>query len=269
MFDWFRIYSFLALYFDDGSFNITDWLLPSAREISDFNFFIGRSYCAAFPGFYGKQASEIKAKPGTIWSMMSSTDSGLKMSVGLNKAIRSERLQSYTGPRSLTGKFNQCTCKCVPLQREVGIFFQAPVMHAHRVMCSAEKVICLVLKLTVEAIFALLLPMWLLSIRHFLWPRFFVSSCTSRQAIPILTGLAEPSPSLATLSLQQTRAPQCFLGPFRNSSSSPSQALLFPRDLCFYSTVGPLSASFWWRADPWYGHCSLLLFCFFSVSEVV
>lgn len=269
MFDWFRIYSFLALYFDDGSFNITDWLLPSAREISDFNFFIGRSYCAAFPGFYGKQASEIKAKPGTIWSMMSSTDSGLKMSVGLNKAIRSERLQSYTGPRSLTGKFNQCTCKCLPLQREVGIFFQAPVMHAHRVMCSAEKVICLVLKLTVEAIFALLFPMWLLSIRHFLWPRFFVSSCTSRQAIPILTGLAEPSPSLATLSLQQTRAHQCFLGPFQNSSASPSQALLFPRDLWFYQRCWTTLCFLLMETRSLIWTLFTPLFFFFSVSEVV
>lgn len=69
-------------------------MLPLAREISDFNFFIGRTYCAAFSGFYGKQTSEIKAKPGTIWSMMSSTDSGLKMSIGLNKAIRSERFQT-------------------------------------------------------------------------------------------------------------------------------------------------------------------------------
>lgn len=144
MFGWFRIYSFLALCFDDGSFNITDWLLPLAREISDFNFFIGRSYCAAFPGFYGKQASEIKAKPGTIWSMMSSTERGLKMSVGLNKAIRSECFQSYTGPRSLTSKFNQCRCKCLLLQAgEAGIFFQAPVMHAHQVMYSAKKLFAL------------------------------------------------------------------------------------------------------------------------------
>lgn len=143
MFDWFRICSFLALCFDDGSFNITDWLLPLATEILDFNlfFFMGRSYCAAFPGFYSKQASEIKAKPGTIWSMMSSTESGLKMSLGPNKAIRSECFQSYKGPRSFTSKFKQCTCKWLLLQAgEIGIFFQARVM---QVMYSAEEVICL------------------------------------------------------------------------------------------------------------------------------
>lgn len=194
----------------DLSIPLTD-CFPWPEKSQILIFFIGRSYCAAFPGFYGKQASEIKAKPGTIWSMMSSTDSGLKISIGLNKAIRSECFQSYTGPRSLTGKFNQCTCKYLPLQAgEGGIFFQAPAMHAHQVMYSAEKVVCLVLKLTVEANFVLLLPVWLLSIHHFLWPCFFVSNCPSRQAISILAGFAEPSPSLATLSLHH-RAHQCCL----------------------------------------------------------
>lgn len=138
---------------------------------------------------------------------MSSTDSGLKMSIGLNKVIRSEHFQSYTGPRSLMGKFNRCTCKCLPLQSgEVGISFQASAIHDHQVRYSAEKGICLALQLTVEAIFAVLLPMGLLSIHHFLWPCFFVLNCTSRQAIPISAGLAEPFPSLATLSLHQPRA---------------------------------------------------------------
>lgn len=142
----------------DLSISLTD-CFPWPEKSQILVFLIGRSYCAAFPGFYGKQASEIKAKPGTIWSMMSSTDSGLKMSIGLNKAIGSEHFQSYTEPRSLTSKFHQCTCKCLPLQAgELGIFFPAPVMPPHQVKYSAEKVICLVLKLTVEVIFVLLLP---------------------------------------------------------------------------------------------------------------
>lgn len=103
-------------------------------------------------------------------------------------------LSKYTEPRSLTSKFNQCACKCLPLQAgELGIFFQAPVMPALQLKYSAEKVICLVLKLTVEVIFVLLLPVWLLSTPHVLWPCFFVSNCTSSQAIPILAGHTEPS----------------------------------------------------------------------------
>lgn len=127
----------------DPSISLTD-CFPWPEKSQLLIFFIGRSYCTAFPGFYGKQASEIKAKPGTIWSTMSSTDSGLKMSIGLNKVIRSERFQSCTGPRSLMGKFNRCTCKCLPAQRaEVGISSQAPAMHDHQVRFSAEKGISL------------------------------------------------------------------------------------------------------------------------------
>lgn len=97
-------------------------MLPLARETSAFNFLLEEVTVVPFPGFYGKQASEIKAKPGTIWSMMSPADSGLKMSIRLNNVIRFEHFQSYIGPRSLVGNFNRCACKWLPLQRgELGI----------------------------------------------------------------------------------------------------------------------------------------------------
>lgn len=256
-----EVCSFLALYFDDGSFNITDWLLPLAREISACNFFIGRSYCTAFPGFYGKQASEIKAKPGTIWSMMSSTDSGLKMSIGLNKVIRSERFQSYTGPRSLMGKFNRCTCKCLPLQRgEVGISFQAPAIHGHQVRYSTEKGIRLALQLTVEAMLLSCYPCnccrsitfsGLVSLSWTARPDGPFPSHRARWAFPIL---GHPLPQLDWSNL---RLPLGHLSLFLNCCSF----LVIDTSVSKWSLIlQALSASLWWRPDPWCGHCSILLF---------
>lgn len=134
------------------------------------------------------------------------------MSIGLNKVIRSEHFQSYTGPRSPMAKFNGWTCKYLPLRRgEVGIFFQAAAVHDHQVRYSAVKGVCLALQLTVGAISAALLPIQLLSIHHSLGPCFFVLISVSRQALPISAGLAEPLPSLAILSLHRTRAPHSCL----------------------------------------------------------
>lgn len=266
-----EVCSFLALYFDDGSFNITDWLLPLAREISACNFFIGRSYCTAFPGFYGKQASEIKAKPGTIWSMMSSTDSGLKMSIGLNKVIRSERFQSYTGPRSLMGKFNRCTCKCLPLQRgEVGISFQAPAIHGHQVRYSTEKGIRLALQLTVEAMLLSCYPCnccrsitfsGLVSLSWTARPDGPFPSHRARWAFPILA----PSPSAG---LEQ---PTVAFGP----PEPVPELLQLPRHRHFcFQVIFDFTSTFCFplmetRSLMWSLFNPPFLIFFFSISEVV
>lgn len=188
---------------------------------------------------------------------MSSTDSGLKMSIGLNKVIRSEHFQSYTGPRSLMGKFNRCTCKCPPLQRgEVGISFQAPAIH-DQVRYSTEKGICLALQLTVEAIFAVLLPTWLLSIHHFLWPCFFVLNCTSRRArwaFPILGHPLPPSDQ------SNPRSPWGHLSLLLNHCSFLITHTPVSKGSLVLPALLDHSASLWWRPDPWCGHCSLLLF---------
>lgn len=100
----------------DLSISLTD-CFPWPEKSQILVFLIGRSYCAAFPGFCGKQASEIKAKPGTIWSMMSSTDSGFKMSIELNnKAVGSECFQNIQNQdlsraNLINVHANVCLCK--------------------------------------------------------------------------------------------------------------------------------------------------------------